>query len=192
MEPITHLERAVAQAARIVDGVSDDQLSQPTPCEAWDVRALLAHMLGGALMFGVAAREGAVPPAVMGEITSPDLIGADFRERLRTEAAHMVEAFRDPATAEKTLDLPFGKMPAPMVQAIATLDTAIHTADLAHATGQSFDDTELAEASLALGRRNEEMMGGALRAPNVFGPEHPCADDAPATTRLLAFAGRKV
>jgi uncharacterized protein (TIGR03086 family) len=79
-----------------------------------------------------------------------------------------------------------------MVQAIATVDATIHAADLAVATGQEFDDDELAEASLEAARRQEAAMGGAMRSPNVFGPEQPCADDAPATTRLLAFAGRKV
>jgi hypothetical protein len=75
---------------------------------------------------------------------------------------------------------------------LAAMDTAIHAADLATATGQSFDDAELAEATIELGRQAEQAMGGALRGPNVLGPEQPCADDAPATTRLLAFAGRKV
>lgn len=192
MEPITHMERAVAQATRIVDGVADDQLSLPTPCEEWNVKALLGHMLGGALMFGAAAREGSVPQPVMDEIMSPDLVGPDFRERLRTEGARMLDAFRDPEVAARTLELPFGTMPGAAVMSIATLDTTIHAADLAHATGQAFDDTELAAVSLDVMRRNEQRMGGAFRAPNVFGPEHPCADDAPAPTRLLAFAGRKV
>lgn len=190
MEPMTHLERAVAQATRIVEGVKDDQLGNPTPCEQWDVRALLAHILGGAIMFRAAATDGAVPPPVMEEITSADLIGADFRTRMRAEGAGVVEAFR--TVKHDTLELPFGTMPVPMVQAIATLDATIHAADLAHATGQAFDDDELAEASLEVGRRQEAAMGGMLRSPNVFGPEQPCADDAPAASRLLAFAGRKV
>lgn len=192
MDPNTHMERAVAQAKKIVAGVRDDQLSAPTPCEEWDVKALLGHLLGGALMFEAAAREGSVPDSVMSEIMSPDLVGPDFRERVATAGDGMVDAFRDPSVAGKTLQLPFGTMPAPVVQSIATVDTAIHAADLAHATGQSYDDAELAEASLEVARRNEEMMGGAMRSPNVFGPEQPCHDDAPATTRLLAFAGRKV
>jgi uncharacterized protein (TIGR03086 family) len=192
MEPITHLERAVAQATRLVAGVTDEQLTSPTPCAEWDVKTLLGHMLGGALMFTAGMNEGSVPQPVLQEIMSPDLVGADFRERFATEGARMVDAFRRPGATDQMVELPFGKMPGQAVQSIATLDAAIHSADLAQATGQAFDDTELAEASIELGRRNEAAMGGALRAPNVLGPEHPCDDDAPATTRLLAFAGRKV
>ena len=191
MEPITHLERAVAEATRIVDGVADDQLSSPTPCEEWDVRALLAHLLGGTIMFTAAARERSVPQPVMDEIMrGPELVGDDFRERMRTEGQAMVEAFRG-VTHDK-LELPFGTLPTPVVVTIAALDAAIHGADLAHATGQSFDDAELAEASLEIARRQEKASGGMMRSPNVFGPEHPCTEDAPAATRLLAFAGRKV
>ena len=36
------------------------------------------------------------------------------------------------------------------------------------------------------------MIGPELRVPGVFGPEQPCADDAPITQRLFAFSGRKV
>jgi uncharacterized protein (TIGR03086 family) len=192
MDPNTHLERAVAQAKKIVAGVRDDQLTAPTPCSEWDVKALLAHLVGGALMSSAAAREGSVPQSVMQQVMSPDLVGDDFREKYSAAADEMLDAFRDPAVAGKMIELPFGTMPGQVVHSIFTLDTAIHAADLAHATGQSFDDAELAEASLEVGRRNEQMMGDALRSPNVFGPEQPCHDDAPATTRLLAFAGRKV
>jgi uncharacterized protein (TIGR03086 family) len=192
MEPITHLERAVAQAKTIVAGVRDDQLSAPTPCAEWDVKALLGHMLGGALLFEAAAREGSVPKSVMDEVTSPDLVGPDFRERMAAAADAMVAAFNAPGAIERTMELPFGAMPGHAVRTIATQDTAIHAADLAIATGQSFDDAELAEASLEVGRRQEAAAGGMMRSPTVFGPEQQCADDAPAHTRLLAFAGRKV
>ena len=192
MEPTTHLERAVAQAKKIVAGVRDDQLSSSTPCTDWDVKALLGHLLGGALMFEAAAREGSVPKSVMDEVTNPELVGPDFRERMAAAADAMVAAFDAPGAVDRTLEMPFGPMPGRVVRTIATMDTAIHAADLAVATGQSFDDTELAEASIALGRRQEAAPGSFLRMPNVLGPEQPCGDDAPAHTRLLAFAGRKV
>lgn len=192
MDPNTHMARAVAQAKQIVAGVRDDQLSASTPCSEWDVKALLGHMLGGTLMADAAARHGSVPQAVMQEIMSPGLVGDDFRERYAAAADEMVAAFSDPAIAGKMIELPFGTMPGPVVLSIFTIDTAIHAADLAHSTGQSYDDAELAETSLEVARRNEEMMGGAMRSPNVFGPQQPCHDDAPATTRLLAFAGRRV
>lgn len=192
MEPITHFERAAAQAQKLVTGVRDDQLGASTPCTEWDVKALIGHLLGGALMFDAAARTGSVPQPVMDEIMSPDLVGPDFRERFVAASNAVVDAFHDPSVMGKMLELPFGTMPGQAVFGIATLDTAIHAADLATATGQPYDDTELAEASIELGRQTEAAMGGVLRSPNVFGPEQPCGNDAAAVDRLLAFAGRTV
>jgi uncharacterized protein (TIGR03086 family) len=192
MDPNTHLERAVAQAKKIVAGVRDDQLTAPTPCSEWDVKALLAHMLGGALMSGAGAREGSVPASMMGDMGRPDFVGADFRERYASAADEMVVALNDPSVAGKTIELPFGTMPGPVVHRIFTMDTTIHAADLAHATGQSFDDAELAEATVEMAREAEAAPGSFLRSPGVLGPEQPCHDDAPAATRLLAFAGRSV
>ena len=192
MDPNTHLERAVAQAKKLVAGVRDDQLTAPTPCSEWDVKALLGHMLGGALMSGAAARDGSVPASLMGEMGRPDFVGSDFRERYASAAEDMVEALNDPTVAGKAIELPFGTMPGPVVHSIFTMDTTIHAADLAHATGQSFDDAELAEATVEMARAAEAAPGSFLRSPGVLGPEQPCHDDAPAAARLLAFAGRKV
>lgn len=192
MDPTTQLQRTVDQAKRIVDGVRDDQLGGPTPCEEWDVRALLGHLVGGSEMFDAAVRQGSVPKEVLAEITAPGYIDADFRTKFATSADSIVAAFAEPGAKERMIELPFGTMPGAVVQNLITLDLVVHTADLAHATGQAFDDSELAEAAIALGRQSEASMGELFRAPNVFGPEQDAPADAPAPARLLAFAGRKV
>ncbi len=192
MEPIVLLQRTVDQAKRVVEGVRPDQLDRPTPCDDWDVRALLGHLVGGAVMFSVGADRGSVPEDVLATIMAPDLVGDDFPQRFAGAADDIVAAFSKPGVLGTTIELPFGTMPAPAVLTMATLDLAVHTADLAHATGQSFDDAELAEASIAVGRQTEAAMGEGFRGPRLFGAEQPAGDDAPAATRLLAFAGRKV
>ncbi len=40
-------EQSLDATARLIDGVSPDHLSLPTPCVDWDVRALLTHLVGG-------------------------------------------------------------------------------------------------------------------------------------------------
>ena len=40
-------ERALDETARLVGGVRPDQMDLPTPCSDWDVRTLIAHLVGG-------------------------------------------------------------------------------------------------------------------------------------------------
>ncbi|MGD0242447.1 MAG: maleylpyruvate isomerase N-terminal domain-containing protein, partial [Streptosporangiaceae bacterium] len=47
MDPRPLYRRAVAQTETIVAAVTPDQFILPTPCTEYDVRALLAHIVGG-------------------------------------------------------------------------------------------------------------------------------------------------
>jgi uncharacterized protein (TIGR03086 family) len=80
-------------------------------------------------------------------------------------------------------------MPASTALDIAVVDVATHAADIARATGQEIDDQEMLEAALAKGKT---MITAEWRRPGIFGDEQPAPDDASATDKLLAFAGRKV
>ena len=44
-------ERALDETARLVGGVRPDQMDLPTPCSDWDVRTLIAHLVGGNVRF---------------------------------------------------------------------------------------------------------------------------------------------
>ena len=55
MDIIRLHERALDEAARLVDGVRPDQMGLPTPCSDWGVRALITHLVAGNVRFlGVA------------------------------------------------------------------------------------------------------------------------------------------
>ncbi len=99
------------------------QLDSPTPCDEWNVRTLLDHMLDTQRYFlGVAKGEDASPPAPSPpELVSDDPV-ADF-SRMRTD---VMAAFAAPGVIEKTgpsLGIAFG-------------DQLVHAWDLAKATGQ--------------------------------------------------------
>ena len=46
MELFTAFDRAVASTADVVKATDAGQMSAPTPCTEWDVRALLNHVIG--------------------------------------------------------------------------------------------------------------------------------------------------
>ncbi len=156
-----------------VAGAADD-LDAPTPCDEWDVRTLLNHMLETQRYFLSAARgvkaepPGAEPPELLGPDPQADFAGG----RLRT-----IETFSQPGVIEKT---------GPSLS-IALSDQLLHGWDLATATGQdaTMPPDLAAQAFDAVhGSFTEEQRKG------VFKPEIEVGDDATAQDKLLAYTGR--
>jgi uncharacterized protein (TIGR03086 family) len=183
MEQIEQLEQALNQAQKVIDGVKPDQMEASTPCEEWDVRALLNHMTGTVVMFGSAVTGGQPPSG--GDIVGDDPAGV-FRQATKAN----LEAWRQRGALEGTVTLPMGEMPDAFAININTLDPLIHACDLAVAIGQE----DLVDQDLAAGVLAQMKAQGIddFRVPGVFGPEAPCDDSAAAHRRLLAFTGRKV
>jgi uncharacterized protein (TIGR03086 family) len=151
-----------------------DQLEAPTPCEEWDVRTLLDHMLETQRYFASAGRgEDATPPSPEPpELISRDPV-ADFTE-VRSE---ILSAFGRDGVVAST---------GPLL-GIAFTDQLLHGWDLARATGQDFEMPDgLAAAAYESihGRFTDEQRKG------VFGPELPVGENASDQDRLLAYTGR--
>jgi uncharacterized protein (TIGR03086 family) len=189
MDTVATMRRVVDETSRIVNGISEDQLTAQSPCTDWTVRDVINHITGGAHMFAMSAEQGSVPDDVMGQLLGGDNLGDDFKGSFRQAADRAVAAFGEPGVLEKTVRLPFGEMPAGVALNIAIFDLTTHAADLAKATGQKLQDTELAETALAVGK---QMIGPDLRQPGFFDAEQAAPADASPEDRLLAFAGRKV
>jgi uncharacterized protein (TIGR03086 family) len=167
-------ERASSWALTKVKGAAD-KLDAQTPCDDWDVRQLMNHMLDTANYFAGSARgdEVSLPSPDPPEILSDDPV-ADF-ERARAET---LDAFRVDGVIERT---------GPAL-GIAFSDQLLHGWDLATATGQ---DTTMPDELPALayemihGRFTDEQRKG------VFKPEIEVAADASSQERLLAYTGRR-
>src|SRR5262245_1923890 len=137
------LERAFASSAKVVANVQEGDLDLPTPCASWKVRDLLAHMVGGATFFAIAAEPGVAPTDP--QTTADETSTTDVASRYEQNAARAVAAFRAEGAMEKTMKLPFGDFPGAIFVAIAASDAFTHGWDLAKAIGQSTDlDPELA------------------------------------------------
>ena len=189
VDSVALLQRVVDETGRLVDGVTDDQLANQTPCTEWTVRDLINHVTGGATMFALSVEQGSVPDEVLGQLLGGDNLTGGVQSSFRTAVDRAMSAFAAPGAMEKTVALPFGEMPAGVALNIAIFDVATHAADLARATGQQIEDREILDLALEIGRR---MVGPELRQPGVFGPEQPVPDGASSEDRLLAFAGRQV
>ncbi len=191
MVDTTMVGRVADQLQGYVDGVQESQLGSPSPCAEWDVRGLLNHVTGGGLIFATCIRDGSCPEDVAIALTTEDQVGDDPSASWRAAAS----AFRSAAEAadgDRVVSTPWGEMPVSVVVDVATADLAIHTIDLAVATGQDlgrFDPELLATADELAHRYFPPGARGEAFAPPVDVDVDADVDPA---LRLAAFAGRSV
>jgi len=182
-----NLSRAFSSTRNVLSGVKSDQLDDPTPCNAWKVRDLINHIVGGAHWFGASTEAGEAAPLPEQDWTEGDMVGS-FDEGV----ARAVAAFGAPGAQEKIVKLPYGELPGSIYMGLATTDTFTHGWDLARATGQTTDlDPELADQLLqgAMLLIPDRFRGDE---PMPFGPKVEPPAGATAADRLAAFMGRQV
>jgi uncharacterized protein (TIGR03086 family) len=175
-----------AEVARIVAGVRDDQLTDPTPCAGTSVAALLDHLVGLTLAFRHAAEkslEAGSPSA------DADNLAPDWRARLPQQLDGLVAAWQQPSAWEGLTEVAGVRMPAPAIAVVALNEVLVHGWDLAVATGQEYRvDPASAQACLDF---TVEFAAGAPEARNaIYGPVVAVPDDAPVFDRLLGQTGR--
>jgi uncharacterized protein (TIGR03086 family) len=173
-----------AEVARVVAGVGDDQLGDPTPCAGTSVAGLLAHLAGLTTAFRMAAEK---TPAPGGPSASPDDLPPDWRTRLPAQLDDLVAAWRQPSAWEGTAEAGGVTMPAPVAAIVALDEVLVHGWDLAVATGQDYPADP---ASVAACTGFAEQAAAEGPTPGLFGPPVPVPDDAPPLDRLLGLTGR--
>jgi len=180
---------AAQRLARLVEGVSDDQLGRPTPCPDYTVGDLLDHVNTLSLAFVSAANKtnevGKRPP--MGDAAR---LGDDWRTRIPPQLATMADAWRDPEAWNGMTVIGGGDTPAEVTGLIGLDELIVHGWDIARATGQEFQsDDESLEACRSVlvmfAVPGKEVEPGAQ-----FGKVVDVPDDAPLLDRVLGLTGR--
>ncbi|MGY2082298.1 TIGR03086 family metal-binding protein [Blastococcus sp. SYSU DS0539] len=174
-----------AELARVVAGVRNAQLGDPTPCAGMSVAGLLDHLTGLALAFRLAAEKTAFDGGPSADAAN---IPADWRTRLPAQLEALAAAWRDPAAWEGETEVAGVRMPAPAMAAVALDEVLVHGWDLAVATGQAYRaDPAAVQACLEfVGDRSDPSQ----EPEGLFGPPVPVPDGAPALDRLLGRTGR--
>lgn len=202
--------RAVQATLSVIQRVRPDDFDRPTPCEGWDVRALLNHMAGVCILVEDAARralgDGADPSGTGLDAGSADLVQRARDATVRGEPLGLADAdllgacaqvaerierrWQASGLLDTTLDLGFTQAPGTLGSEILMTDQLLHGWDLAQALGQPYRvDEDLAAAALAMMQR---LYDPAQRGPGrAFAEPVPCPEDAPVQERLIAFSGRR-
>jgi uncharacterized protein (TIGR03086 family) len=176
--------RAVAAAfTDRVDGVPSGGWDLPAPCDGWVARDVVRHMVEWMPAFLASA--GAPALLVTADVdTDPAAAWAELRDGIQAR-------LDDPATAASALAHPQAgthRFDAG-IDMFFTNDVFMHTWDLARATGQPEQLDEAMAAEMLAGM---EPMDEVLRSSGHYGPRVEPPSGADATTRLMAFVGRRV
>jgi uncharacterized protein (TIGR03086 family) len=181
----SQLTEAADAAARVVSGVSPDQLDGPTPCTDWDVRALMNHLI---LWTSYSLERRAHGESVADELMSTDFAASpDFARRYREQLDRALAAWADPAAWDRKLDVMGTPTDSADVAAMNLMDMVLHAWDLAVATGQPYTlPGAAAEAVAQAVEANAELF----RRYDGFAAPVAAPDGASALDQALAASGR--
>ena len=187
MQGYSMVELAATPTAAIVRRIEDDQLTAPTPCTEFDVRALIDHLLFWAPSLEGAARKELVPP---GEVSAGNNSApADFeRVALLDQIDRVVKAWSEPDAwvGMTRMGNPM-ELPAPMIGGMVLGELVVHGWDLARATGQASEwDAEV----LAFVHRELELTAVQGRAMGVYRDRVEVPDTASMLDKILGLTGR--
>ena len=166
--------------------VAPDQWAAPTPCAAWDVRALVNHVVGAnrrytMLLHGATADEADATRTV-------DHLGGDPVASFVATAAELNAAMREPGAMARTAQHPAGERTGAQLLEMRVLDVAVHTWDLARAidAAETLDRDVVAFALTLQGTFEAGRQRGSFAPPPSETP-----GDFSAQARLLHLLGRR-
>lgn len=162
--------RGLDQIDALVASVTADQLDDPTPCDQWAVRQLVAHIV-----------------EMPARLTA--MIHHEKVERLAVAQQYddPLAAFRGHATG---LLAAVSASDEPVPEGLLAAELAVHAWDLASAIGRDSSELDAEIAQVGLDFVTDALTGA--RRGNAFGPQRQAPDGANVYERLAAFTGRDV
>jgi uncharacterized protein (TIGR03086 family) len=185
------LRPASARLARLVAGVTDEQLAAPTPCERYRLGDIVEHVGGLSMAFQWAARK-AWPDAAGSRPPSGDAarLPADWRTRIPEQLAALGEARQDPQAWQGMTEAGGVALPGEVAGVVALDEVVVHGWDVARASGQPYDvDDATLGVVLGFVSAAQEQAGGR-GSDELFQPPVPVPDDAPLLDKVIGLTGR--
>ena len=163
-----------------VAAVDAAQWAARTPCDQWDARQLVGHVVD---VHGMMLR-----PLPTGLSDAPT-VDDDPLAAFRAARADLQRVLDDPATADTEYDGMFGRTTvSATVDQFLGFDLVVHGWDLARATGQ--DETIARDEVDRVLAFIDRMGTSTMRDNGVSGPEVDVPADASKQDRMLGLLGR--
>ncbi|MFI5696750.1 TIGR03086 family metal-binding protein [Kribbella sp. NPDC051586] len=179
---------AVRTSMELVATATEADLAKPTPCRAWTLYGLLAHMATQHYGFAAASRGEADPT-----IWKLRDLGDDPVKAYVESAEHVLDAFAQPGVADRTFSLaefsPNTSFPGSQAISFHFIDYVVHSWDVAKSLGRSVTfSPAILEAATTVAQ--VVPTGDVRRAAGAaFAMDIPWTGDAP-LDRIVAYLGR--
>lgn len=180
--------KAVHTSIGLVRTATAADLSKPTPCRAWTLYGLLAHMATQHYGFAAASR-GESDPAIW---KVRDL-GDDPLKAYIESAEHVLNAFAQPGVADRTFTLaefgPDASFPGAQAISFHFIDYVVHSWDVAKTLGRT---VTFAPATLEAAQNVAQVVptGDVRHTPGTpFAPDVPWSGED-TLDRIIAHLGR--
>ncbi|MHA6759037.1 TIGR03086 family metal-binding protein [Streptacidiphilus sp. PAMC 29251] len=183
-------QRALTVAQSVVDQVEPGRLDLPTPCSAWTLGQLLAHMTVQNHGFAASARGESADLSIWHDRP----VGQDPAGVFAASAADVITAFAEEGALQRTLWLPelhpSFRFPAEQAIGFQFIDSVVHAWDVAEAIGVPVAfDQDLLDAALPIAEFVPD--GENRRAPGAaFQPGLATGEPLPTLEHILALLGR--
>lgn len=178
--------RSLGEFDARVAAIPNDAWTAATPCDGWDVRALVRHLVYECVW---------MPPLFAGETVESvgdryegDLLGDDPVAAWKAAADAARAVVQDPGAMEQIVPLSMGPTSGQDYARQVLADLTIHAWDLARAIGS---DERLDPALVEEITSNMPYDIEMARAGGYVGAKPDVPDDADAQTKLLALFGRR-
>jgi uncharacterized protein (TIGR03086 family) len=182
------LEPVARRLEDVLRGITDEHMSDPTPCEDYTVGDLIDHVRTFALAFTDAAYKAPPDPEAKASGDASRL-GPDWRTEVPENLDALATAWKAPdAWTGMTRAGPY-EMPGEIAGVVALDELVLHGWDLARATGQDYGDIDPVTLEVIHGFV-VQATGDSGPDHRIFGPPIVVPDDAPLFDQVLGLAGR--
>jgi len=184
---LSNLENAQDEIARRAQAIRTDEWLLATPCEGWNVRDLVVHIVEGSGMATRLLRDGS-GGGVRSGMGDPH---PDLTIELAWAFSEEARAFADDGALVMTVRHPrAGEISGATFCVMRTADYLIHSWDVARATG---GDEQLPDDLVRATWEGLQPLASIIGQVGVFGsgPSGTLRDDAPLQLRLLDLSGRR-
>ena len=185
VQPLVDLLAVSEHVHSQIASIQPDEWSRSTPCDEWNVRELVNHIVGGIHMvtYGLTGRK--IVPEFYGDHLADDPVRAH-----RNAIDEMAAVFHDDASVlERALTMPWGSCRGSYLAEMFMADDLVHAWDLGQALGRVIEpDQTIVERA----RVFAEDYVPSRRGPGMFAEAVGLARTGSPIEQLVAYVGRTI